>query len=90
VRLAALRPGDPVSLRDDGHALVVVDGAGLAVAALSGSAAARWRPLLSRVRSARVRAVEERVAPQSAAAYRSALRTERWRVPLVDLEWEAP
>jgi predicted nuclease of restriction endonuclease-like RecB superfamily len=89
-RLAALRPGDAVALRDDGDRVVVVDPAGLAIAALSAGGAVAWRALLPRVRGARVRAVEERRAAQSGPAFRGALRAERWRVPLVEVDLAPP
>ncbi|MFH1464606.1 MAG: DUF790 family protein [Pseudomonadota bacterium] len=84
-RLAALAPGQPLQLTAQGPWVLLADTSGAPLAALSRRAAERWRPRLGQVQAARLTAVLERRADQSAPAYRGLLRVARWRVPLAEV-----
>lgn len=84
-RLSALGPGAEVGLRDQDGRLVVIDGAGLAVAALSARASAEWRSRLPDIARVVVRTMVERTAADTHPDWRGALRVDRWRVPLVEV-----
>jgi hypothetical protein len=87
-RLAALRPGDPVTLSADGAWILVLHPDGTPLGALSAPGRAELAPRLGRVRGARVNRIVERTREQSTPAFRWKLRVDRWRVPVVEVELE--
>jgi predicted nuclease of restriction endonuclease-like RecB superfamily len=88
-RLAALKPGAEVRLRQDGWSIMIeaVDGP---IARLSRPGCARWAARLDRVVSASIAEAVERHAVQSAPEWRTQLRCDRWIVPVVDVVLESP
>lgn len=85
-RLERLEVGDRVDVAEADGRLVVRNADGDQVAALSTSAAERWRPRLSDIE--RVTVVEriDRRAAQVAPPYRERLRVDRWRVPVLEVQ----
>ena len=89
-RLAALEPGDPLTLRAAaGKYLRLFDAAGGVVGALAGDAGERWRARLDAVESVRVVAMVERRAEDNEPEYRGRLRCERWEVPVVEVAYRS-
>lgn len=89
-RLRRLQICDRVDLVDADGWTVVRNADGNTVAALSARARERWRPRLGNVRSARIVDRVERRAAQTSPLYRAKLRVERWLVPVIEVELEAP
>ena len=83
-RLAALQAGAAVRFRKQGSSIAIEAGDG-PVAMLSRPGAARWASRLDHVLSAKVAGMVERHADQSAPQWRSGLRCDHWKVPIVEV-----
>jgi ATP-dependent DNA helicase RecQ len=85
--LAALQPGDVLSLRPDDSGLRLHDARGTCVARLSQKAATAWQPRLASVREIRVLALINRRAEQDADPARCVV--SEWEIPVVEFVCEA-
>ncbi len=84
-RLASLETHRSVQLASRNGQVVVLDGTGQVVAALSSASAESWSQRLEQIESARVVAMVRWRAEDSDAAYRRQLRCDRWEVPVLEL-----
>ncbi|MBI5545597.1 MAG: DUF790 family protein [Deltaproteobacteria bacterium] len=89
-RLCRLRTGDRLDLVEADGWITLRNSDGEVVAALAGKARERWRTLLARIRRVSVAERIERRAAQSPLPYRAKLRVERWVVPVLEVELDAP
>ena len=87
-RLAALQAGAVVQFRKNGGSIAIEAGDG-PVAMLSRPGTARWAARIDHVLCARVARMAERHAAQSAPQWRSGLRCDRWKVPIVEVILQA-
>lgn len=86
--MAALRPGDAVTLRAAGSTtdrVSVLSADGTVIARLSEAASRHWSYLISAVEQVRVYAVVRRHRKDCAEAWRSQLKTESWELPVIEI-----
>jgi ATP-dependent DNA helicase RecQ len=84
--LAAIQPGDPLTIRPNGERPVLVNPQGTVVAQLSSNAAARWRDNLSKIQQVRVICMVVRLRTDcKESEYQARLRVDRWEVPVCEL-----
>ena len=86
--MAALRPGDAVTLRAAGSTtdrVSVLSADGTVIARLSEAASRHWSYLISAVEQARVHAVVRRHRKDCAEAWHDQLRTESWELPVIEV-----
>nr|WP_255542805.1 UvrD-helicase domain-containing protein [Azospirillum sp. INR13] len=86
--MAALRPGDAVTLRAARSAtdrVSVLSADGTVIARLSEAASRHWSCLISAVEQVRVHAVVRRHRKDCAEAWRGQLKTESWELPVIEI-----
>lgn len=85
-RLRELQVGDAVRIDVDRHQRLHVFHHQDPIARLSQNAAQAWLPLFTTIRAARVIAIIERNKEQEEEAYQEQIRSERWELPIIELE----
>jgi ATP-dependent DNA helicase RecQ len=89
--LARLRPGDALAVRRNGGGDVeLLDGTGLAVAALSHACRKLRAEAIAGAEEVRVVAVVERRKSDARPEYQPPLRCERWHLPLAEIRYRQP
>ena len=86
-RLAALRPGDRLTLAQTDRAIEIRDRSGGAVGMLSKEGRKTWEKRLDQVHEARLLALVERRGEEETKEYSGRLRVERWWVPVIEVVW---
>ncbi|MEJ2037631.1 MAG: hypothetical protein P8X55_01675, partial [Desulfosarcinaceae bacterium] len=89
-RLAALEPGDRLTLAESESGILVRDRQGTPVARLSKSASGAWAGKLKHILDARVLGMLHWRAEDGHDQYRAYARTSSWELPLVELVLKAP
>jgi ATP-dependent DNA helicase RecQ len=87
--IADLCTGDPLQLLDRPQRLLLADGAGRPVGALSQTASDLWRPRLTAVAGVRVAAILRRQRQDEGDEWQQKLRRQQWFVVLPEIHWQS-